>query len=764
MRGPRPSTAARTSTHSVQRSTRRSRSGRRSKAPPSPVCSARSSPRIPSPRGDATLSCRAIRNSCWPPRSRSGRIDATRRRSTSPTISRAHARGGACARGRSARCADSSPGPRGTRCPLRSRRRSRWRSRRVSSSLSPCSPWCGMHGTTRQPPRGRPAPEHSRRLRQKRVRSDASLSLLLARAAVRAQRSPETISQLHASVHGSLERARLTGHGAAVTSLDWSADGTQVATGCDDGRARLFRAEGTHVCTVPPESEAAPLGNRGTALSPSASRLATIQLDGTARLWSAAGALIARLDDATGPVHGVEFLDDDTVATVGSDGRIALHDATGALKKSWRSPREETAQGHAVSLDLRVERPTGSPRPDPGWPGDQLRPPRRGAGPSPGPGRSRGPSLRRRAPGLSLGFDETSWRRMSGVRRSTYSARMRSRRTRCLASSAAGRCSAERTRGGADGLRPRVQRSSIASMEPHEPTTSICSAPSSPGPCAPRSTVAAWSRCEHSDPAAEPETSPLTLFGSGRHAPRRWPPCRPPRSWPPRRGCPRVDGVSHSDGTRGASSRSTRQPPRSWPRAYRAGASTASAMRPWSRPTGRHLVYLHGDRRVRVLGEDGSEVSNIVLDADARHANLDPRRGLLLTTGTSGAAWVHDLEGTLVRQLPSDPPIQRAMWLGREGAFLTEVPGPRVRFHDEHGTVVGTIDGRALGPAPDRAFEEEVAIASLGSGADLHCERRRRYASTYRSPTRAPSGTTDPPRVGPCCCSAWAGCAPSVGA
>jgi hypothetical protein len=74
------------------------------------------------------------------------------------------------------------------------------------------------------------------------------LGLLLARAAVGAERTPETVSQLHAAVHGSLERARLGSHDAAVDD--------RLGRG-DPGRHRLPRRTGRcsrrrhAACTVP---------------------------------------------------------------------------------------------------------------------------------------------------------------------------------------------------------------------------------------------------------------------------------------------------------------------------------------------------------------------------------------------------------------------------------------------------------------------------------------------------------------------------------
>lgn len=59
-----------------------------------------------------------------------------------------------------------------------------------------------------------------------------------------------------------------------------------------------------------------------------------------------------------GPVHGVQSLDDDTVHTVGTDSRVALHDAKGTLQGTWRISLAEEAQRRAVfSITVSQEPP-----------------------------------------------------------------------------------------------------------------------------------------------------------------------------------------------------------------------------------------------------------------------------------------------------------------------------------------------------------------------------------------------------------------------
>ena len=189
-------------------------------------------------------------------------------------------------------------------------------------------------------------------------RSDAMLSLLLAREALRTERSPETITQLHTAVHGSLERALLTGHGGPVTSVAWDRAGRRIATGSTDGRARLYDLPGT-LRVVVPAAGVPSAGEVDVTLSPSGTRLATRTTQGAATLWADDGREIAPLTAEDVPtLLAVEFLEDDSVVAVGSR-RIAIHEPDGARRVAWDIP-SESAEG--VRLVVSVELTAGPPR------------------------------------------------------------------------------------------------------------------------------------------------------------------------------------------------------------------------------------------------------------------------------------------------------------------------------------------------------------------------------------------------------------------
>src|SRR5204863_5215825 len=66
-------------------------------------------------------------------------------------------------------------------------------------------------------------------------RTDGMLGLLLAREAVRAERTPRTIGRLHAALEASLERRRLPPRERPVVTLALDAAGDVVLEGSDDG-------------------------------------------------------------------------------------------------------------------------------------------------------------------------------------------------------------------------------------------------------------------------------------------------------------------------------------------------------------------------------------------------------------------------------------------------------------------------------------------------------------------------------------------------
>jgi len=121
-------------------------------------------------------------------------------------------------------------------------------------------------------------------------------------------------------------------HQGPVRLVAWSPTGGSVATGSDDGTARLWDPVlGTPLC--PPLQHAGPI--RGLAYTRDGNSLATGSEDRTARLWNARSGL-PRGEPMRhhGPVTSVAFSPDDmTLVTASGDGMVRVWDAgTGQLR------------------------------------------------------------------------------------------------------------------------------------------------------------------------------------------------------------------------------------------------------------------------------------------------------------------------------------------------------------------------------------------------------------------------------------------------
>ena len=148
-------------------------------------------------------------------------------------------------------------------------------------------------------------------------RADAMLGLLLAREAVRAERTPETVSSLHAALEGSFERRRLASRPHAVTALALDAAGDVVLEGTEDGA--FVRHEVSARRSIPLERVGAPGASRACALLPGGDLSLVVDAAGVARLFDREGRVRATLfggaavrsADARAPAVGVLALLED---------------------------------------------------------------------------------------------------------------------------------------------------------------------------------------------------------------------------------------------------------------------------------------------------------------------------------------------------------------------------------------------------------------------------------------------------------------------
>jgi WD40 repeat protein len=120
-------------------------------------------------------------------------------------------------------------------------------------------------------------------------------------------------------------------HTDAVLRVHYSADGRSIITASGDGIARSFDA-GTGTLTGLYDNALldalegnSPGANAAydVAISPSGSRVATIQGRSRVRLWTAAGFLLHTFD---GAVDTVRFINEATIETTSADGLIRLWD------------------------------------------------------------------------------------------------------------------------------------------------------------------------------------------------------------------------------------------------------------------------------------------------------------------------------------------------------------------------------------------------------------------------------------------------------
>ena len=82
------------------------------------------------------------------------------------------------------------------------------------------------------------------------------------------------------------ELLTLKGHAGPVCSVSWSPDGTRLATGSEDGTAKVWDAAGgRELLTLKGHTGWV----RSVSWSPDGTRLATGSEDGTAKVWDAAG-------------------------------------------------------------------------------------------------------------------------------------------------------------------------------------------------------------------------------------------------------------------------------------------------------------------------------------------------------------------------------------------------------------------------------------------------------------------------------------------
>jgi eukaryotic-like serine/threonine-protein kinase len=157
--------------------------------------------------------------------------------------------------------------------------------------------------------------------------SDPELSTLLASEAVAATWPvlPEAEDRLHSAILASHLRQTLSGHTNAVNSVAWSPDGKRLATGSDDGTAKVWDVE-TGKASI-------------TVTGPGSSVTSVVWSPGGKRLAIAVGAVVKVLDSKSGKVLLTFDRHSDRVTSVAwsPDGQLLATGSDDTTVKVWEA-------------------------------------------------------------------------------------------------------------------------------------------------------------------------------------------------------------------------------------------------------------------------------------------------------------------------------------------------------------------------------------------------------------------------------------------
>ncbi len=123
-------------------------------------------------------------------------------------------------------------------------------------------------------------------------------------------------------------RQVLRGHGGRVTSVAFSPDGALIATGSEDGNARVWRTEEAGAAVALRGHEG---GVWSAVFSPDGARLVTASGDGTARVWNADGSGEPIVFRHEGSVEAAAFSPDGSrIVTASDDGTARVWNSDGS--------------------------------------------------------------------------------------------------------------------------------------------------------------------------------------------------------------------------------------------------------------------------------------------------------------------------------------------------------------------------------------------------------------------------------------------------
>ena len=175
-------------------------------------------------------------------------------------------------------------------------------------------------------------------------------------------------SALRLAVLGINEVNRFRGHNGPVFAVEFSPDGTSIASGASDNTIKLWNRSG--------ELQGTFKGHRGTvtriSISPDNQTLASASEDDTIKLWDMAGNSLATLKDHSDAVWDVRFSSDGTqIASAGEDKTIKIWNREGQLQSSlvghqatvWGvtfSPDNQTLASASADGTVKLWNPNGT--------------------------------------------------------------------------------------------------------------------------------------------------------------------------------------------------------------------------------------------------------------------------------------------------------------------------------------------------------------------------------------------------------------------
>ena len=155
---------------------------------------------------------------------------------------------------------------------------------------------------------------------------DPERSILLALQALSIVDTEQAGDALHQAVQASRIKYTLTGHTDEVTDVDFSPDGTKLASASLDHTAKIWDvASGNELFTLSGHTDQV----WQIEFSPDGTHLATASQDGTARIWDVAtGQALMTLSGHTGRLMDIRYSPDGKwLATLADDKKVIVWDA-----------------------------------------------------------------------------------------------------------------------------------------------------------------------------------------------------------------------------------------------------------------------------------------------------------------------------------------------------------------------------------------------------------------------------------------------------